>query len=387
MNLLVTLCNKYFFNWIESFTNGLNWKFKTTFLLVGLSFIFSTGALFYLPTAFKAENWESYRFKKENLFKQPPFNPVSHASKKTFRLTMPIISKVFHFNNWATVAFLWIINFLFLYQFLRYFYKLLGNKTIAFLATFGITFVYIGHAGFTDINTWFDGIAYFFILISIVSNSPIIILSSVLLAAFTDERAFLSAVVVLFYHLMQDWGNAESKNVSSFRNSISVLFGIILSLVIRLYLEYKFDIHLQTGGSTLEKFLADTPFWGMAIWTFLEGYWLLVVLLFLSFIHEKKYLNVFVLMITLAVFTLTSFLVFDKTRSGAYIFPLIFLAVKYLKVKMSIEEWKFLFLAIAIVCFLFPAYYIISDTRPYTLWYKPIFIRLIDLMNHMGVIS
>jgi hypothetical protein len=378
MNFLATLSNKYFFARIEAFTNSLNWKFRTAFLLVGLSFIFSTGELFYLPTAFQGENWESYRFKKENLFKQPPFNPVSHAAKKTFRITVPFIAKIFKFNNWTTIAFMWVINFLFLYHFLKYFYTFFNDKVIAFLATFGITFIYIGHAGFTDINTWFDGIAYFFILIALISNKPIIILSTVLLAAFTDERAFLSAVVVLFFHLIDEWENRKSIALSSFPRTASIFLGIAVALVLRFVIEYSFNIHLENGGMTVAKFLADTPFWGMALWTFLEGYWLLIVLLCLCLIYEKNYLYLAVLIIIITVFTFASFSVFDKTRSGSYIFPIIFLAVKYLKMKIIIEEWRFLFLVIAIICFLFPAYYIISDTPPYTLWYKPIFIRVID---------
>ncbi|MFM2048449.1 MAG: hypothetical protein RI955_997 [Bacteroidota bacterium] len=381
MSFLFQPIEQFIFNPIHTFSNSKYWKWKTTLLLTIASFIFSTGAFFYLPTAFKNENWESYNFKKENLFKQPPYNDASHAAKKTFRITVPLIAKIFHFNNWTTVAFMWAINFFFLFFILQMFLKLIDDKTIAVLGTIGFTFIYVGHAGFTDINTWFDGIAYFFILTAILSRNNFIILSSIILACFTDERAYLSSCLVFLFHVILNSENEISFSFKKHKLSIAAFLAIAIALILRLTIQLIFDLHTKTGGTTITKVLADTDFWGMAMWTFLEGYWLLIIVLGLFLIYQKQYFKTFILLLIIAIFSLASILVFDKTRSGAYIFPLIFIAVLILKNKLNAIEWRYLFLTIAIICFLFPAYYIISDTAPYTLWYKPIFIRAIDFIK------
>jgi len=74
-------------------------------------------------------------------------------------------------------------------------------------------------------------------------------------------------------------------------------------------------------------------------------------------------------------------MVFDVTRSSSYIFPIIFISIALLKNYLSKESMRKLLLISAVVCFLFPAYYIITDVYPYTLWYKPIFVRVIDLLR------
>jgi hypothetical protein len=381
MQFLNSAIQQIIYSPIQKFTNSNNWKIKSTLLLVMASFIFSTGPFFYLPTAFKNDNWNSFNFKKENLFKQPPYKDVSHAAKKTFRITVPLIAKIFHFNNWATVAFIWLLNILILFFLLEFFLQLTNDKTIAFLGTFAFTFIYAGHAGFTDIASWFDGAAYFFLLIALFSKQKWIIYFSIILACFTDERAFASSILVSIFHYLMNENKSFLQQLKQLsKTSISVA-AILTAIILRLSLQQIFNLHTSSAGASISNILNDSDFWGMGIWTFLEGYWLLILTLFLFLIYSKQYLKSTIFVSVIGVFIMGAFMVFDETRSGSYIFPIIFIAIAILKNELSITEWRILFLLIAVICFIFPAYYIISDTSPYTLWYKPIFVRVLDFVN------
>ncbi|MEY2828494.1 MAG: hypothetical protein RIQ33_352 [Bacteroidota bacterium] len=381
MNFLNQATQQFFYTPIQRFTHSNNWKIKATLLLVIASFIFSTGPFFYLPTAFKNENWNSFNFKKENLFKQPPYRDVSHAAKKTFRITVPLIAKVFHFNNWATVAFIWLLNILFLFFLLEFLVQLLNDKTIAFLGTFGFTFIYAGHAGFTDIASWFDEAAYFFLLMALFSKQKWVIYCSIILACFTDERAFASSVLVAVFHYFSSENKSLLQHLKQISKCSISIIALCTAIFIRILLQQIFNLHTSSAGASISNILNDSDFWGMGIWTFLEGYWLLVGTLFLFLMYSKQYLKSVALISIIGLFIMGAFMVFDETRSGSYMFPILFIAIAILQNELTTVEWRMLFLIIAIICFIFPAYYIISDTSPYTLWYKPIFVRVLDFIN------
>ena len=125
--------------------------------------------------------------------------------------------------------------------------------------------------------------------------------------------------------------------------------------------------------------LNDVDFIGMAIWTSLEGYWLLILPTLLILWKNKEFTPFLLLSSLIFILTLGALSVFDKTRSGSYLFPSIFISIYILNNIFSKNDLQKILFICATVCFLFPAYYIISDVSPYTLWYKPIFVRVLDL--------
>ena len=371
----------YIYNPLSRFTSGKFWKLKLTTLLITLSIFFASGPFFFLKQAFELDNWKSFNFKKENILKQPPFNPISHAAKKTFRITVPLIAKVAHLNNWATVVFEWLLNVLFIYMCIELFLAISADKIVATLGTVGITFIYAGRAGLVDISTWFDGVAYYFLLLSLFCTNRIYIFALLLLAYFTDERAYFSSIIVFFFHLYK---NDNQASLFDFKKNVTPLLifsSAVLGILIRLFLQYNYGLQTQTGGTYLKQILDHSDFWGMSFWTMLEGFWALIFLLLLILIHHKNYFQILVLVGIVALFFLGSTLVFDKTRTGGYMFPIIFLALVLIQKHLQLAQLRNLFFICAVISFLFPAYYIIADTAPYTHWYKPLFIRAVDFYN------
>ncbi len=369
---IIHLCNKII--------SKKNWRIKSVLVLSCISIVLSTGAYFYLPTAMKDENWNSFNEKKDHPFTQTNYEPGSHAAKKTFRLTVPIIAKVFQLGNYAVFLLQFIVTILFLFFAIRFVEKITGDSITGLLTTIGLGFIYAGHAGFTDINTWFDEFAYLFLLLAMFSNQPYLILIFIQLACWTDERAIISSGLVFIWWKIKEEGIFSFKSFFSFKlNSSVVVFSLLLYASGRFLLASLAQLSTPLSNVGLKPLLSDTDFMGMALWTSLEGFWIPVLLTFFILWKYKNFnllVSIFSLLLILA---LGSFSVFDKTRSGAYMFPVIFISILVLKNYFSTADIRKILFVTVPVCFLFPSYYIISDVKPYILWYKPIFVRVIDL--------
>jgi hypothetical protein len=50
----------------------------------------------------------------------------------------------------------------------------------------------------------------------------------------------------------------------------------------------------------------------------------------------------------------SSFTTYDSTRSGTFVFPMIFLALIAVKTKLTEKEMRLLLLLVALICFLHP---------------------------------
>ena len=118
MKPIQTLSDSYslFIRLIEKFIALRYWKIKLVLLLTVISIVLSTPQYVRLHDTMKKNiSWQAYDQKKKDLFSQPDFNPRTNAAKKTFRLTVPAIAKIFHLNNYAILALQFFIGLLFLY--------------------------------------------------------------------------------------------------------------------------------------------------------------------------------------------------------------------------------------------------------------------------------
>lgn len=369
---------------IELFTNSSNWRIKLIIACTFFSLFLATPAYHYLPTAMLDENWVAFTEKVNHPLTQSTFNENTHAAKKVFRLTVPVLAKITFLNNWGVFALQFIINLLFLFFTIKLIEKITADRVAAAFTTIGLTFIYAGHAGFTDINTWFDNFAFFFLLLSMFSSRAVLIFIFIQLACWTDERAFFACSLVFIFMKIREISESDFKWKSAIKispNSFAVVVSILFYIAGRMLLTHFTGLTTPTGSIGLKVLINQTQFYGMGIWTALEGFWILIIITLLLLWFKRQYLLLIMIGTATTVSLLISFMVFDITRSSAYIFPLIFVSISLLKNNLTIENMRKLLLISATVCFLFPAYYIITDVYPYTLWYKPLFIRVIDLLK------
>ncbi len=370
---------------LESFTTTPYWKIKTIVAVTILSLTLATPAYHYLPTAMQDENWVSFREKVNNPLASPDYHEDSHAVHKVFRITVPLIAKILFLNNWAVFALQFFVNLLFIYFSSVLVEKITGDKIAAFIVMAGLPFIYAGHAGFTDINTWFDNFAFLFLLLAMLSNRFWAIFIFIQLACWTDERGFFASSFVFIFHKIQEQKNSSlelKQFITPALNSFIVPVAMACYLAGRFFLTHFLGMQTPTGSTVgFNVLMNQTNYYGMGIWFAFEGFWITVILAFAYLAYQRQYILLFAVFTCMLGCMIISFMVFDITRSISYTFPVIFIATAIVHKYLKLQNLRVILLTSVVVCFLFPAYYIIGDVYPYTLWYKPIFVRIIDLIR------
>jgi hypothetical protein len=97
----------------------------------------------------------------------------------------------------------------------------------------------------------------------------------------------------------------------------------------------------------------------IAIWTFFEGFWFVVILALLLLAWQRKFFILLITLIQIIGMTMVALSVDDVTRSGAYLVPLVFVSILLLKNNLSQYQMRKALLFCAFVSFIFPAYYVL----------------------------
>jgi hypothetical protein len=287
-------------------------------------------------------------------------SPDSFLAKKVFRLTVPVIIKILHLNRAAVLAIQFLLGFLFI----LYSYKLV-NRIFkdAVSATFfasGIVFLYLGRTCFTELSyTWFDGWAYFFLLMTLYNKNVFSVFLFTTLAAWTDERAVIALpIAILFHQINTDKSSRfELKGLIALNPlSLSVVAAMAGYFALRFYLSYAFNMHTPSdlaSFSVLKNNVMHTSY-GFGAYTFFEGFWLLFPFLLIWGIKNKHYLFLTVVLAPMIVSTIAALCVYDITRSGSYLFPILFVFLAYISNFMDVKSARYILMICMFFSFIFP---------------------------------
>lgn len=368
------------YNWIENKTNNKYYHFYLSIFLTLCCWAFAYNNIHTLNL--NSSSWETVILKSNDITNSlTHIDPYSWLAKKVFRLTVPVIMKICHLSPAGVLFLQFIIGFfLFVYGY-KLSFKIIKDTVSATFITAGLAFLYFGRTSFYDIDhTWFDGFAYFFIIIAMYSNNFFVIIISSFLASWTDERAFVSLFIVLLFHQLKGeifYKELYFKHLFKLnKESIAVLSTIILYLTIRQILSFYFNMHTPTEGANYIVLKTTLPLIPIGIWTFLEGFWLLYILSFAYSLKEKNYLFSIVFLILIIVFTVISGCVTDITRSGSYLVPVIFILLIYLQNHQSTSDFRLVSFFCFITSFLFPATIVCADWAVIGWFQPPFFIKL-----------
>ena len=372
-------------NLLEKFTSTKYWKVKAVLMLSLLSFLLASGQFRDFDHTFKTiDGWKAFEQKKENLFSQPQFAEASNAAKKTFRLTVPLIAKIFHLNNYAILICGWILNILFLFYSIVLIEKISSDKILALLTGIGLTFIYNGHAGFTDNNAWFDVFAYFFLLMAMLSPNIFLIFLFSTLAAWCDERAVVALGLIFIWWKLNELKSDGFSFASILKfkpKSSSVIIALLFYLIGRYLLTVYANLYTPLKEVGSDVLLRATDTLGLGIWSALEGFWILIIVCFFLLLSRKNSFAVISITGMMMLILLIAFSVQDITKSAAYLFPVIFISIAILADWFSKNDLRKLLLVCAVICFLFPSYYF-AHYDHHAEWYKPILIRAIDYFKN-----
>jgi hypothetical protein len=208
-------------------------------------------------------------------------------------------------------------------------------------------------------------------------KSPWIFLFS-LMAAWNDERAFISLLLVFIYH------QHKVLNVYKFNFNKATLALFIVALIYlmsRLLLSNYANMHTPTGGVGTEVFFSNIPNLGLGIWTSFEGYWILILLfLFILYNQQKKILFSFYTLLILG-FILLGLMIFDITRGQSYLFPLLFTIIPFIKESFTKNQLRNVVFICTVINFIFPAHFIVGAGLN---MYQPVYFDLLYyIRNHI----
>jgi len=369
---------------IEKITASRNWKIKSVLTLTFLSLFFASPQFSGYEKTFKEiKGWQAFHQQSEQPLTPLDFNGASNAAKRTFRLTVPMLAFVFHLNDYAILAIEWLANILYLYFCILLFEKITNDRSIALLGAIGLTFIYNGHAGFTDNNAWFDIVAYLFLLLAMLYSNVFLIFIFTFFAAWTDERAVVASLLIFLWWKFNEIKATDFSFASYFKfekKSSIVLLALLFYGFGRFLLTNYFGLQTPAKGIGLEVLMNATDSLGLGLWSALEGFWLLLIVCCIFLFRQKKYVVALSISLMIAVIMLIAYSVEDITKSAGYMFPVIFIAVAILFETISKIDLRRLLLLCAIVCFLFPSYYYASHNH-IAVWYKPVFIKALDLFQ------
>ncbi|MBI87315.1 MAG: hypothetical protein CMG63_04460 [Candidatus Marinimicrobia bacterium] len=285
---------------------------------------------------------------------------ISHPiSNINYRITVPIIVDLFNASYVEAFIFQFICGMLLFFFSIRLIHGFTGDRISAILFSLALSLSIPGIMSFCELRGIFDGVAIFFIVLALYLNKPILISSSIFLGSFTDERAFFASGFLLAYGLIKENENNNLiKRLMNKYNS-SVIIGMAIYLITRYIITTKYGLKMQDVhdlGLVGWKFLDQINNIPIAIWTALEGLWLLpITCIILTFNNKSWDFNIFYVG-TLIFFIIMGNSVVDTTRSLIYLFPSTIVAMKIISNKFSKRDIRYLLMICLLICFIWPAY-------------------------------
>lgn len=304
------------------------------------------------------------------------FLDADHMAKTEFRLTVPFIAKIFQIDTKYKMYFFQVIlGFLFFYFLTSFIFNYTQDKTNTFLFLLSFAFIYTGYSFFTDTEGYFDSFAYFFLFIAMLELPILAITIAFFLAFFTDERAILSGILVVLYGQYKTYIQSN-KNYFKFSKQLWGFFiSILFYLTARWILMNYFGFKNHFGGVGFKLYKITFNYFGISFFQIFEGFWLIISLsLFILKKTKEIYWIIAFIIVNLGYF-LMSLTVADITRSGAYIFPSIFLSFLIVKNYATKEQLRYLLYFTTIISFVYPSYFIIAAIEPKS--FPPFIIHVI----------
>ena len=304
-------------------------------LAVVASLFLSFPSYDYLNSASADESWEPVlrQFSDPSTNMTDYYGSESHASKKTFRLTVPILAHLLGFKTIGAVCLQGLAGVLLLFFAVSLFFRITRDRPSAFFLTLAISFSYPGTASFVELRGIFDGVALCAMLGSMWARHPVGIAGAVFFASWTDERGLIASSLVWIYHALRRTG-AQSRSQFSIdlweQRAVAVVIAWILYFISRIGMVSIYELETATGGIGLGVFFDQINQIPMGLWTGLEGGWLVVLLAGSVLWATCSWRALACLAAATVVIAGVALSVVDITRSMAYLLPAVFIGTRVL---------------------------------------------------------
>jgi hypothetical protein len=316
--------------------------------------------------------WEANLIKKNDLLNpMTEYAPHTHEAKLVFRLTVPVIMKIFNLYPLHIFYLQFVLAFFIYYFWVVIVFKIIKNYKTTLLLTIAMACTYFGRSYYIDCWGGLDTYSYFFILLCIWGrNKPYILIPGALALFFLDERGILSFFIIWLGIKILD-NDSESlsfKKIISLKDSSKYLYTVFLiGTGMRLYLMYSIRIPSLSDSITFDYFIGQWKYLQAGLFSGIVSFWGLFFLCLFVLLKNKNYLSFLGIFLGIILFSLTAGMVSDMTRSIAYLLPLSLICLKLLD-KYNIEI-KNIAIVIMIINILSPCNVFIGDLN---LYYYPL---------------
>ncbi|GAB3523664.1 hypothetical protein [Emticicia fontis] len=353
---------------ITLFLEASNWRWRVVVvsgILMLLSFFnntmpFDDFKLYYEEVIVKKDEFFLYkvtRDRAQNLTEHKVYLEGA-SNNRVFRLTLPVIVKLLHIRHVSIFIYgLQLILGILLYFLLtKFLFEILNDKVATLLAMIALACIYFGSSFFIENLGYGDFYTFFFLFLGMYFRNPLIIFVSIFAATWCDERAAVAGGLVFLWWWLSPTikDNRKISFIPSWQ-MIAVASGVIAYGGLRLYLmKYAGMSATYKEGEFMQMIDDSWRSFGFKFTWVLEGFWLLMLLAFTILYSNKEYLKLTAVAGGTLAMIFLGMTTYDSTRSGSFVFPMIFLGFMIVRTKLTDRQLRILLAIVALLCFLHP---------------------------------
>ena len=362
-------------------------RYYTSLFVILVIHIFSSPTYYAISEDFKTCstccNMQEKINRKNHLFESvsTKYDASTHMAKTEFRLTVPLLAKIFHINTKSEIYILQVLlGFLFFVLLYTVSYQIIPNKNIVFLFLMSFGFIYPGYSFVAEMEGFFDSFAFLFLLVAMLDINLIIIGIALLLAYFTDERSIFSSFLIIFYWQHKKYSTQQKSFYLPTKQTYAIVISIAFYIAARCALVNYFGFVNQFKGVG-SSLLYTINYMGIAFWQAFEGFWLLIIIAVYLLFKQRKYAIAGIFITLNATIFFIGMNVMDITRSIAYIFPSIIIALYIISTQLDVSKIKRYLMICLLFSFMYPSYNFIVGKPPHS--YNPIYMRVAKKLLHI----
>jgi hypothetical protein len=302
----------------------------------------------------------------------------AHIEKRNTRIVIPVFAHLLHLDIWSIMLLQILVSILFLYIVLLIVYEISDDKllSVTFLLLFSCTLA--GKWPFHSIF-YFDGYAMFFLALAIYLRNPLLIFLLIILAGFTDERAFIASSFVFIWHQFRTSNFRLNSSLFKLNSiSVSIVIAWITYFIFRIYLlkEYELSTPKQLVG--LSVIIDNFNLTALSFMLVFEAGWLLVFMMLYKLYRGRNFFNFSILIIAFMISFAAALSVYDIGRSSAYTFSFLIIAFAITVKNIKIDELRKDMNLVAFLCLVIPSHFVFANK---VYWLSPVFPKILKLLN------
>ena len=369
----VSVLKNYIINNIENITKKKNWLLYTMFYCSLISLFFAFPSF---------ERWDESSGRLSSFLLQcegiTEFWKENKISNINYRLTVPIFVGFIGGGHITSIVVRYLIGILLFGLCSKIIYSYTLDRTSAFLFSIILALTNPGVTSFCEYRGIFDGIAIFLIILPLYIKNNYLITFISLLAFFTDERTLICAGFLFTYGMLSVRKEFDLKYKIFNNYNLPVMIAIILYIFIRYQINVTYGLELaeysqyDKGGWKLLNQINNVP---AAIWTGLEGFWIIVALNLILLYRHKNFVPGLIFLITIISLTILGNSVVDTSRSMLYLFPAVIISMEQISKNTQNNEIRNILILCFIISFVFPSYWVGGKSSIW--WQYPMPIQII----------